>query len=246
MAETEMDKGTIIVWGKEAEKTRYISIHGETDINSLLKSVTATSLHHLLFFDENGIRFGDVHDYTKVKQIGEFDGKQRLWTVRIVPKQQEQKNNMNQSDDTKIDGIHVVNTVSKLVQRCHVSHNNVIYSEQNQIAWNKTIPQNNQGIEALRLKIKPTFKNSTLRIHANLIGRRETTIPMAALFRSDNKNSVCSICNNGPSGWFVPIIFDYEMNSIVLDEISISIRISGYALNGRKNNTTVFKGTMSS
>eukprot|EP00483_Globobulimina_turgida_P005418 UN05428 len=247
MAQTEIDKGTIIVWGKEAAKTRFISIKGETDVNSLLKVVTATTIQHLLFLDGNGIRFGDVNGYTQVREIGEFDAKQRLWTVRIIPKLQmaKQTNNikMKESDDNKTDGIHMANTASTLVQRCHISHNNVIYSEHNQIVWNQTTPQNNQGIEALRLKIKPKFKSSTLRIHANLIGRRETTISMAALFRNDNKNSVYSICNNGPCGWFVPIVFDYEMQSCVLDEILISIRISGYALNGRKGGSTVFNGT---
>eukprot|EP01084_Bolivina_argentea_P137968 242985_1 len=247
MAQDEMDKGTIVVWGKEAQKTRFINIHGQTDVKSLLQAVTGTSLQHLSFFDENGIRFGDVTINTKVKDIGQFDEQKRLWIVTIIPKQKEKSNNSNQSNENKNDEKEDIEISKiKLIQRWHTSHNNVIYSEQNPIKWDTNNPQNDQGIEALMLKIKPTFKHSTLKIHANLIGRREANISMAALFRSDNINSVYSTCNNGTSGWFVPIIFDYEMKSDVVDEIVISIRISGYALNGRKNNSTVFNGTMSS
>ena len=77
-------------------------------------------------------------------------------------------------------------------------------------------------------------------MHANLIGRRESEIAIAALFRSDDKNTVYSVCNNGPKGWFVPIIMDYVMRSDTIDEIVISVRITNYAMNGRKDKTVVF------
>ena len=64
---------TIIIWGQQAKKTRRISINGESDISTLLTSITTPTLHDLSFFDEDGIRFGDVHSHTKVKQVGHFD-----------------------------------------------------------------------------------------------------------------------------------------------------------------------------
>ena len=79
-----------------------------------------------------------------------------------------------------------------------------------------------------------------------MIGRRENEISVAALFRSDNDNAIYVTCNNGPKGWFVPIILNYQMKSNTLNPIEISIRISGYALNGRRNNSTVFDGAMTS
>ena len=79
--------GTIVVWGDEAEKTRYISINGESTVQTLLQAVTGATINHLSFLDPNGTRFGDVNLDTKVNQIGEWDQKQQLWTVIIKPKE---------------------------------------------------------------------------------------------------------------------------------------------------------------
>eukprot|EP01083_Nonionella_stella_P171177 584145_1 len=237
----ESDRGTLVVWGKEAQKARYIYIKGKSDVETLLKAVTSASLQHLSFFDANGVRFADVHNHTLISEIGQFDADQQIWIVTIQPKNTQQE---HQREDIKNDQI---SNAPKLVQRCHTSHNKIIYSGDNAIQWNKTTPKHNQGIAALlSLKIQPHFKSSTLKIHVNLIGRRETKIALAALFRSDDENDIYTTCNNGDVGWFVPIIMDHEMQSNVLQEIVISVRISGYALNGRKNNTTELNGTMSS
>ena len=79
--------GTIVVWGDKGEKTRYISINGESTVQTLLKAVTGATIDHLSFFDPSGTRFGDVNLDTRVNQIGEWDQKQQLWTVIIKPKE---------------------------------------------------------------------------------------------------------------------------------------------------------------
>eukprot|EP01083_Nonionella_stella_P159916 522224_1 len=186
----ESDRGTLVVWGKEAQKARYIYIKGKSDVETLLKAVTGASLQHLSFFDANGVRFADVHNHTLISEIGQFDADQQIWIVTIQPK------NEHQSEDIKNDQI---SNAPKLVQRCHTSHNKIIYSGDNAIQWNKTTPKHNQGIAALlSFKIKPNSKSSTLKMHAN------------ALFRSDDENDIYTTCNNGDVGWFVPIIMDHD------------------------------------
>ena len=131
------------------------------------------------------------------------------------------------------------------MQRVHVSTDKVIYDKRT-IGWNTNIPQIDQGIEALRVKITPISKNSVIKVYGNLIGRREANISIAAMFKNHDNNAVYSTCNNGPNGWFVPLILDYEMKSNTTEEIVISVRISGYALNGRKNSSKVHNGVMTS
>ena len=81
------DGQTIVVWGEEQEKSRYISINGESDVTTLLKAVTEISLNHLVFYDEDEIKFANVDGATKVKEIGRFDANKRVWIVTIKPKQ---------------------------------------------------------------------------------------------------------------------------------------------------------------
>ena len=89
------------------------------------------------------------------------------------------------------------------------------------------------------MTITPKSRTSILRVHANLIGKRENVhASVAALFRSDCATALCATCHNGEKkgSWWIPIVVDHEMQS----------GISGYSMNGRNNNTSVWNGAMRS
>ena len=78
---------TVVVWGEEEQRTRYLKINGETTVETLLKSITGTSLQNLTFFDKHGIPFGDVHCSNLVNEVGHYDRDMGVWIVTIKVKQ---------------------------------------------------------------------------------------------------------------------------------------------------------------
>lgn len=126
--------------------------------------------------------------------------------------QQEVQQPSSEQDDTKCDAVNEEPTGPVLLQSVHAATSTVIYSQSDVIPWTTNTPQIHQGMEALSVTISPKSKESILKIRANLIGRREGTISVAALFRSDSARAVYATSNNGPVGWFVPIPLDYRMN----------------------------------